>query len=576
MNIFKKVTKNKLFFTLLIIFIASICAAPPFTIRQLYIGCDGLYHMMRIEELSKNILNGHIFPYMHSGALGGYGYAGAYFYPELTLIIPAILHIIGFTPLASLSISTVIYNIAAGIISYYCLKIYLNDIFEEGDNKELLALIGALAYIAYPYRLYNIFYRTALNEFIAMCFVPLALLSMYKIFFKKEFKYWKMLSISFSLCLLTHLITTLILGIVGVIFFIINIKLISNKEFIKSVSKAILCSILTTSYFLFPMIEQMLSNEFFYTTLPTLDDVVLYSNQTIEKKAILLVGDSISQPALILLNILLIASMVFLSKKAYKITNNRPLLAIVNAFFIYIYVFVMQTDIFPWKTIVKIFPVVIKIQFPFRFFILGGLVYSLMIILAIPKNNYSTYIKIATMILIIVSPKAIITDRHLDTRSLSIQEINESDNSWYLGFGEYLPSKIEFDYKQYLYKRGNLVNIKYQDGTVESIKRNPEENHASFTIDNSNGNVDYIEMPLIYYKGYDLKNNIANMQIEESSDGFIKVKNIPREKTDIQVYYKGTVVQLISNTITVVFLFYTTLLNKFKKRKEYNKECISN
>ena len=90
---FNNLTKNNFLKVLIVILAVSIFAAPPFTINQIYIGEDVLYHMLRIEELSKNILNGHIFPYIHTGALGGYGYASAFFYPEFTLIIPSLLQL---------------------------------------------------------------------------------------------------------------------------------------------------------------------------------------------------------------------------------------------------------------------------------------------------------------------------------------------------------------------------------------------------------------------------------------------------------------------------------------------------
>lgn len=566
--------RNKRFFVILAIFITSICSSPPFTTKHIFIGGDTLYHILRVEELSKNILNGNFFPYIHSGALGGYGYASAFFYPELTLIIPAIFHILGFDTLISINISSVIYNAIAGIIMYYCLKIYLNDVLNKEDDEAWLSLIGAIAYIAYPYRLYNLFYRVALNEYIAMCFIPLALLSMYKIFFKKEFKYWKMLSISFSLCLLTHLITTLILSIVGIIFFVANIKLITNKEFIKSVSKAILCSILATSYFLFPMIEQMLSNEFFYTTLQTLDDVKLYPNQTIEKRAAILVGDSISQPLLILLNMLIILTMILISKKVFKKTKRKPTMVTINSMLVFVYIFIMQTDIFPWKTVIEIFPVILKIQFPFRFFVLMGVAYSLIIVLTIPKNKHNMFTKIVIIILIIVSPKLIIKEKSVERESLPEEILKTIDTSWYLGFGEYLPSKIEFNYIEYLYKRGNVVNIKYKNGTKISVERELTKKHTNYTVDNSNGDVEYIEMPLIYYKGYTLKNNATNMQLEESDDGFVKIKNIPKEKIDIEVYYKGTIIQSTSNVTTLIFLFSIILFKKINKRKECYHEKV--
>ena len=533
-----------------------------------------LYHILRIKELSANILSGKIFPYIHSGALDGYGYGSAFFYPELMLLIPAVLYILGVNIVTSINISIVIYNILAGVISYMCLKIYLGDILEKKEKNKLdwIALVGAIAYIIYPYRIHNIFYRNALNEFIAMCFVPLALLSMYKIFFRKELKYWKMLSISFSLTLLTHLGTTLLLGIVGVVFFVLNIKLLFDKTFIKSMLKAISCAILATSYFLFPMIEQMLSNEFFYTTLPKLNNAQIYANLTIDKKAAIIVGDLLSQPVLILLNTLLILLLVCLSKIFSTKIKNKNWIIILNSIMIFIYVFVMQTDIFPWKTIMAVFPPIEKIQFPFRLFLLLGVLFSLIVLFSLPNIEEKDLITKAVIITILIfSPIIFLNNIKMsEDRLIKASDLNKIDFTWHVSFGEYIPSKIEPTYKEYLKDRGNTIKIKYNDDNIEEIRRNSEESHLKYQIDNSENKIESIELPLIYYKGYDIKDNLNNIVINESENGFVEIENIPADKIKVEIYYKGTPVQFISNIITVAFLSLVLIYPKTK----FNKKSI--
>lgn len=564
---FNNLTKNNFLKVLIVILAVSIFAAPPFTINQIYIGEDVLYHMLRIEELSKNILNGHIFPYIHTGALGGYGYASAFFYPEFTLIIPSLFYIAGISMINSINISIVIYNVIAGIVSYLCLTIFLKDVLKKDKNINWLSLLGAIAYIVYPYRLYNIFYRGALNEFIAMSFSPLSLLAMYKIFLKKEFKYWKMLSISFSLMLLTHLGTTLMFGIVGIIFFAMNIKLILNKNFLKSMIKAVSCAVLATSCFLFPMIEQMLSNEFRYTTLPKLNNEKLYELLTIDQKAFPIIGDLLSQPILILVNLLLILLLVYIYRKlSNKLKNNRWSI-LIGSLLIFIYVFIMQTDIFPWISVRKIFPPIQQIQFPFRFFTLLGLAFSLIIALSVPTlKDKDKSIKSIIILFIMIIPNLTISDKDLEIYSYKINELDKINNAWCLGFAEYLPSKIEHKYREYLQERGNTITVKYQDGIEEDIKRNADESHVEYLIDNRKGNIESVELPLIYYKGYAIKNNKNDIEIKESSRGFVEIKNIPKDKVNVEVYYKGTQVQRLSNITTTAFLL-ICISSKIKKEK---------
>ena len=367
--------------------------------------------------------------------------------------------------------------------------------------------------------------------------------------------------------LLTHLGTTLMFGIVGIIFFAMNIKLILNKNFLKSMIKAVSCAVLATSCFLFPMIEQMLSNEFRYTTLPKLNNEKLYELLTIDQKAFPIIGDLLSQPILILVNLLLILLLVYIYRKlSNKLKNNRWSI-LIGSLLIFIYVFIMQTDIFPWISVRKIFPPIQQIQFPFRFFTLLGLAFSLIIALSVPTlKDKDKSIKSIIILFIMIIPNLTISDKDLEIYSYKINELDKINNAWCLGFAEYLPSKIEHKYREYLQERGNTITVKYQDGIEEDIKRNADESHVEYLIDNRKGNIESVELPLIYYKGYAIKNNKNDIEIKESSRGFIEIKNIPKDKVNVEVYYKGTQVQRLSNITTTAFLL-ICISSKIKKEK---------
>ena len=356
-------------------------------------------------------------------------------------------------------------------------------------------------------------------------------------------------------------------GIVGIIFFAMNIKLILNKNFLKSMIKAVSCAVLATSCFLFPMIEQMLSNEFRYTTLPKLNNEKLYELLTIDQKAFPIIGDLLSQPILILVNLLLILLLVYIYRKlSNKLKNNRWSI-LIGSLLIFIYVFIMQTDIFPWISVRKIFPPIQQIQFPFRFFTLLGLAFSLIIALSVPTlKDKDKSIKSIIILFIMIIPNLTISDKDLEIYSYKINELDKINNAWCLGFAEYLPSKIEHKYREYLQERGNTITVKYQDGIEEDIKRNADESHVEYLIDNRKGNIESVELPLIYYKGYAIKNNKNDIEIKESSRGFIEIKNIPKDKVNVEVYYKGTQVQRLSNITTTAFLL-ICISSKIKKEK---------
>lgn len=540
-----------LLFSVLII---SILSSPPFIMKQLYIGEDMLYHFLRIEEFANNIAHGNIFPHIYENALGGYGYGSAFFYPEVMLIIPAIFYMLGLDVDVAVNTSIIIYNISTILIAYYSLSVFLKDIFLSREDIDIswLSLLGALAYGVFPYRLYTLFYRGALNEFIAISFIPLALLSMYKIFIKKQMNYWKLLSLSFTLLLLSHLSTTLILGIVGFILLLINIHLIFDLKFIKSILSAIFCSLLFTAYFLFPMIEQMLSNEFFYSSLPKLDDITIYPIQTIDKQAFSVVGEGFNQLTVVLLNIFIIFSLTMIIKKYKEKVKAEKGLYVLASAFIFVYLFLMLTNLFPWEMVVDIFPVVQQIQFPFRFFVLGGVPFSLIILFSIPKIEKQSYtLKLMFVLILNLIPFLAISGERLEDLSIKSEELPYVDKSWCLVFGEYLPSKIDTLYEDYIKERGNVIIAKKENGDIERV--NYIKDGAYYLLPRKISNVKSLELPLVYYKGYQIYINDEKFKINQSDNGFIEVLNVG-DVNQIEVKYKGTLIQKISTIVTIFSL----------------------
>ena len=168
-------------------------ASQPVFSPYLYSGHDLEFHLNRIEGVKESLQAG-IFPArMHYKSIGGAGYPVSVFYGDVLLYIPAILRIFGWSVQSAYKIYIVMINLLSSSIMYKVLK----DIFKD----KWIGIIGTFIYIMAPYRLECIYLRAAVGEYTALCFYPIIVYALYRIYGEKEesSKYnWIYLSIGFS------------------------------------------------------------------------------------------------------------------------------------------------------------------------------------------------------------------------------------------------------------------------------------------------------------------------------------------------------------------------------------------
>ena len=86
-----------------------------------------------------------------------------------------------------------------------------------------------------------------------------------------------------------------------------------------------------------------------------------------------------------------------------------------------------------------------------------------------------------------------------------------------------------------------------------------------FVVENNNLGVS-LELPYIYYLGYDIKLNENNIDYEESDNGFIKV-SLPKDCNGlIEVNYKGTQLEKITFIISIVGVICFMVYIVYEKR----------
>lgn len=83
-------------------------------------------------------------------------------------------------------------------------------------NNKHASYIATILYTFCNYHLYDVYLRDSFGEYLALTFIPLVVLSIYKVFEKKE-NNWILLGVNFSFLLCSHLLS---FSMICVVFFI--------------------------------------------------------------------------------------------------------------------------------------------------------------------------------------------------------------------------------------------------------------------------------------------------------------------------------------------------------------------
>ncbi len=213
---------------------------------------DTFFHVSRIEQLSKAIQHRNFFPAVYPSENNNYGYASPLFYSDFFLILPALLHLCGF----SLAFCYKCIVFIASFISIFTMIIFTSHI----TNKRSITWISGCAYLFSNYRITDIYVRGALGEIFAFSFLPLMLLGLYQIIEEEKYSFFP-LTLSLTCLALSHNLTFLFASVLCAILVILSINKLTKKK-ILCISISILFAFLLSCFFTLPMIEQLRSQSF--------------------------------------------------------------------------------------------------------------------------------------------------------------------------------------------------------------------------------------------------------------------------------------------------------------------------
>ena len=516
-------------------------------------GHDLQSHYGRLLAAYNSFVDG-VFPvYFDHSLVNGYGFATRYFYCDISLI--------PFTFLIPYVGVVNTYNIMMTTYTLLCIALTYISTYKVFKIRYIAFMVTILYVFSY-YRLYDVYNRAAVGESVCLTFFPLIFWGMYEII-KGNYKKWYILTIGFTLMIFAHVNTPAIVAFTLMIICIFYYKSFwKEPKRIKYLLLAAIVTIATTAYFIFPLFEQLQSNEFYLNTENgrRLTSNVLFGEPVKYILRGIFSGATYVVPEIAGTGIVLTFALVFsLTARKSKYTQlvNKLLIISLICFFI-------VSPFYPWR----IFPfsLISFIQFSWRFYSV------LTIILAITgaiciyytfKNtklgllNSSLLFTILTIIVLINSGQVYTNYRD----KAQVLEANVLNDYWMYG-GDYLPSLVPNTNTFFENRANDSVRVVEKNATISDFSR--KNRKVSMTV-NIVGK-DSLELPLIYYKGYTATFNDRLIKVEQSKNGLVQ---IPINKSGkIEVWFGGTAIQKYSIYISMISILLMIVYIIMQNRKK--------
>ena len=572
----KEYIKNNGRYYLIIIFIALMVTSG-LLINGLPDGHDVDAHMARAVGTGEALSEGQFPALVTSNFVNGFGYSWNIFYPPLAPYIMTVFKLFVSTYVNAMKLLVIISVIIAGIGMYELLK--------EITNKKNVALLGAIMYICAPYALMNIYTRMALGEILSYAFLPILFLGLYNLFIGNGKKH-TLITVGAVGILLSHNISAVFAVVLSAIFVLFNINKLKDKEKIKKIIINVVFIILITGFFYITLIQTKNSAD--YTvfeygkmgTVETVRDNAIYLSQILFGKMqyglsnFLNDSSNVETEMCYQIGLFIIVPLLF-TPFIYKKVKNEGKKNYVITLYVGIFSIFATTTLFPYD---KMPEWVSFIQYPWRLLFVATFLLTIISTINIEKIFEKIDIKeivvLTTIILIYVSPLILVNNFDssiTDEKYKKIDEIISDTRTTTATVSlEYIPTKAFLNI-DYLKSRNQEVAI--LAGNVEITEQNKDG--SSMMVKYSNCEGANIELPYLYYPGYQIEINGERVEYYQTDNGFIGV-HLNNESGELRVKCTGTVLARVSFIISmialIVFIIYNIILVRCERKNKEGKE----
>lgn len=520
---------------ILLIILLSTVALWPFFKPGFFTTHDGEWMVVRFSAFHQALTSGQIPVRFTERLNNNYGYPVLNFLYPLPFYISEIPKLVGFNFQNSVKITFIFSSILSSIFMYLALK--------EKFSKTA-SLAGGVVYLFAPYRMVDLYVRGSLGENLAFMFLPLILLSIFKIA-KNKTIYRPVLSVFFACLILSHNVIALFF----VPFFILAAFILMGKKFKIAILYFILGG-LAASFFTIPAIHDLK-----YVRLSQINVADAVDHLVPPSKLLISpwnYGPSPSSsdgfsPQIGILSALIFSLSVILNLRG-KI-NRKVLLA--QALFIGCLVMILPISKHFWNLQL----LNNSVQYPWR--LLAVIVFITAILTAYVLSKFQKQTLFAPLVIIfsIVSVLPYIRPQEFVTRADGYYSTNESTTTIR---DEYLPIWAKSDLQR--------VYSKILPGTYSTSSEIID--HANYSFLATSEGDENLKVATVYYPGFVASIDGLKTPITNDHDGLIQVK-LPRGEHKVIIKYSKTPVQVASELLSLLALMTigTLFFNEWRKTK---------
>ncbi len=549
-----KYCKEKETINYILIIIASIIISIPLANKNLNIyRDDGIQHICRIIGTEQTLADKQFLPMIMSNLCNNFGYSWNIFYSPLTAYMSVVFRIFNFSYVNCLKLCMFVIVLLSGITMYkFALRIT--------KNKKL-ATLASIIYILAPYRITDMYIRTALAELASFIFIPIVFEGLY-IIVNEEKKSYK-LALGAAGLILTHQVIAMYTAIICFIYLMVFFKKLKSKTVLKNIGVNLLFCILMTSFYWVGLLQHYLntSYEVFVPGRMEREEVLIFYKAKFSQ---LFITNS-EQTMIYAIGLLSVIGLV-LTPIAYKKIPKEYKKTYMFFLIAGIILIGMTLSIFPFE---KLPQALTMLQFTFRLFTFTSFFFAFVVAtnFVILIKNFKTLdivvlLTISVLLLVPYKSKLYFNLQENEERLINGVRVTENTGRVHAGMAsmEYLPTKAFKNLKHIANRKDEVIVLDNDEAVISDYTK--QSSNMNCKILNVKKETT-IELPYIYYLGYRVYANGQEIKYTESDNGLIQI-NIAQD-SQIKVKYLGTNEMLISYAVSIISFATIIVLNHKNK-----------
>lgn len=540
-------------------------------------GHDLSFHILRILGLAQGIQDGQFPVRIQTVQLHGFGYPVSIMYGDVFLYPAALLVKLGMGVKKAYVLWVFLFNLITILVVYY--------IAQKLFNSTIIALTGSTFLTLFPYRMEDIYLRSAVGEYTALFFFLLLLYGLFLIFTKKkEFNHslpWVWVSVGCAGIIMSHILSVILVFLPAFIMVIVGLIYNHSARVWKQIGFSFLAFLGLSAAFLIPFMSYFLHVPMAVRALSPQGKVLFAHDNAVQPAELMsllrpLTGMSynnvnsnmpyevgwVAFAGFILFCFsLIVVKNADTEARVWGITFSTT--AAITLF--------LSTKFFPWtETRFKLWNTFIQalstIQLPWRFIGIGTTLLLIVGCIGLSIINKATYrhgiIQVISLNLIILAfLEGGIAVSSFVRNSDPSPTIQQMENSYNFGIynGEYLPIHASEHFNSLsrkLLKKRNTPTV--YNAHISNFTKKGTTLSFSFRC----GARARVELPLLMYPNYELTTSspAPGLSLTSQTDGTMILTASQPVTTHITIRYKEPLLWRVSEVISALTLILMCIL----------------